>query len=323
MPPELSVIISCFYEEQSIDEFYGRLRATLEATGRRFEVIIVNDGSTDGTLERLRAIHARDPDVTVVDLFRNSGQACAITAGIERATGANFVFMDSDLQLEPEELPSLLAAFDRGADVVSGVRRLRKDPLRRRLYSVLANWVMRRVARADLTDFGCTFKVFRGALIRAHEFGPRRPFNPVYVIRSAGRCCEVPVTHHPRRYGASGWTLSKLLRFNLENMLGLAVGAFQVVSGAAFVVACLTFARIALAWTFPGSILAGQPTTGLLLNAMLLATALIVALVALVGEYVVRLHGHQYAGPSYVVREVLAGWAGPRDPTAAAEGPGT
>src|SRR5581483_7785681 len=170
--PQLSVIITCYYEEKSIDEFYGRLRKTLEGTRRSFEIVMVNDGSTDGTIARLKAIHARDAGVTVVDLLRNSGQVCAMAAGVAHATGEDFVFMDSDLQLDPEELPLLLAEFDKDADLVSGARKDRRDPIHRRVFSYFGNLILRRMTRAPFSDFGCTFKVYRGALIRGAQLGP-------------------------------------------------------------------------------------------------------------------------------------------------------
>src|SRR5450755_2726558 len=132
-PPNLSVIITCYFEERSIDEFYSRLRKTLEGCGRSFEIVFVNDGSTDRTWERLKDIHARSTKVTVADLFANSGQLAAMTAGITLALGENMAFIDSDLQLDPEELTALLARFDEGYDVVSGARTIRQDSVFRRI----------------------------------------------------------------------------------------------------------------------------------------------------------------------------------------------
>jgi dolichol-phosphate mannosyltransferase len=302
--PELSVIITCYFEEHSIDEFHGRLRETLQGTGRSFEILFVNDGSTDGTLEHLRQIHAEHDDVTVLDLYRNSGQVAAMTAAVERARGQAVLFMDSDLQLDPEEIPLLLAALDDGADVVSGKRVHRQDSLWRRLPSSVINRLLARLTRTPFTDFGCTFKGFRGDLVRAFEPGPHRLFNPVVAIRHASRFREVPVTHHARQYGRSGWTFRKLIDFAIENVIGTSRGLFQHVSLIALVIAGLTFVRIALAWTVPGSILAAQPTTGLLLNAALLSTALLLAVLCLVGEYMVRMYEGRVA-PRYIVREVL------------------
>jgi hypothetical protein len=303
-PVEFSVIITCYYEEKSIDEFYGRLRRTLESTGRSFEIVLVNDGSTDRTYELLREIHARDAHVTVLDLLRNFGQGYAMTAGVAHATGQNFVFMDSDLQLDPEDLPKLLVEFDKGFDLVSGMRADRRDPIKRKLASWVANIVLRRITRAPFTDFGCTYKVYRGALIRAMQLGPFRPYT-LLMLRCASRFKEVAVNHHPRRYGKSGWTFRRLSAFMLDNVLALE-GTFQTISIVASVVGLLTFVRIALAMTYPGSILGAPITNGLILNALLLATAGLLMVVALVGEYVIRIHARQMSLPCYIVREVRA-----------------
>jgi hypothetical protein len=260
----------------------------------------------DATFERMRAIHARDPHVTIVDLLRNFGQGYAMTAGIAHATGENYVFMDSDLQLDPEDLPRLVEEFDKGFDIVSGMRADRRDPLKRKIGSYFANIVMRKMTSAPFTDFGCTYKIYRGALIRAMELGPYRTYT-LLMLRCASRFREIPVHHHPRRYGKSGWTLGRLFAFMLGNVLALQ-GTFQTISAIAFVVGLLTCIRIALAWVLPGSILGAPVTNGLILNSLLLSTASLLMVIALVGEYVIRIHARQVSLPGYVVREVRKSW---------------
>ena len=296
--PELSIVVTCYNEAPGIEEFHRRLRKTLDEIGRSSEIVMVNDGSDDDTWEKLLAIQRRDDTVTLLDLFRNAGQCAAISAGIADAKGRHFVFMDSDLQLDPEELPLLVAAFDRDQDVVNGIRRERHDPLLRRIPSFFANFVLRRLAQVPFTDFGCSFQVMRGELVRAHEFGPTKPFNNVLVTRSAGRFAEVPVNHHERPYGSSGWSTLALWRYLLDNVVLYSQGVFQWFSLGALAVALLTFVRIFL----PGRIL-GDVTNGLMLNAMLLGTATVLAVVAFVGEYVLRTFSVHARGPLYVVRE--------------------
>ena len=304
--PELSMVVSCYFEEKTIDEFYARLQKALASTGRTYEMVFVNDGSTDGTWERLKAIHAKDPHVTVIDLFRNAGQAAALTAGIARAQGEAIGFMDSDLQLDPEDLPKLLARFDEDLDVASGMRAVRQDSLGRKIAALFRNRVVRRVTGHRLQDFGCTFKIYRGDLLRAFDLGPLHPLQQAYVLRAAGRVGEVEVNHHPRRHGRSGWTLRRLLTLHLDHLLGAYHGVFQWVSLLAFLVAGLTLLRIVVAWFAPaGSILAGPVTTGLILNAMLLATAFLLGVLALIGEYVIRTWARTQRVPRYVVREIL------------------
>ena len=298
--PEFTVVITCFNEERSIGEFHARLRKTLDALDACSEIVMVNDGSSDDTWGRLVELHASDPALTVVDLFRNAGQAAAISAGIQEARGRHLVFMDSDLQLDPEELPLLVKTFREGNDVVNGVRRERRDPLRRRIPSFLANLILRRLAGVPFTDFGCSFQVMRGELVRAHGFGPYKPFNNVLVTRSAGRFAEVPVSHHERPHGESGWTTLALWRYLMDNVVLYSQGLFQFFSFLALIVALLTLVRIVLPGS--GSIL-GETTNALLLNALLLSSAFILAVVAFVGEYVLRTFSLHARGPLCVVRE--------------------
>jgi undecaprenyl-phosphate 4-deoxy-4-formamido-L-arabinose transferase len=301
--PEFSVVVTCHFEEDSIDAFHGRLRRTLDGLGRSHELILVNDGSTDGTLARLRAIFERDRSVSVLlDLYKNSGQAVAITAGCVEARGRNVVLIDSDLQLDPEDLPRLVAEFDKGFDVVSGYRVDRQDSLWRRAASRLANVVMRRVSRAPFRDFGCTFKILDGRLVRAFEPGPLRPLRPPYLIAAAQRCSELPVSHHARPHGHSGWTLDKLLAYNMDNVVGLSRRPFQMLSTLCFLAGLLLVLRVLVSPLLPGPIL-GEVSNGLLLNALVVSLLLIVGVSSLIGEYVLRTYLTSQSMPAYIVRK--------------------
>lgn len=303
--PEFSVIITCYYEEKSIDEFHDRLSKTLGALARSYEVILVNDGSTDNTFEHLKRLFEKDDNVSVViDLFRNSGQAAAMTAGFTHARGRHFVFIDSDLQLDPGELPLLVAKYDEGFDVVSGRRKDRRDSLSRILPSKIANLIMRKVSRSALTDFGCTFKIYDAALIRAFDYGPFKPWRPAYVIAQAQRCAEVEVTHYARKYGQSGWTFRKLFAYNMDNFVGISDRLFQYLGAFCLVFAVLFLARIGLAWLLPFSVLA-ETTNGLILNFLALSLLMILGVLSVVGEFLIRTYNTTQRYPAYVIREVL------------------
>lgn len=302
--PELSVVVTCFVEEPTIDEFHARLSRTLDALGRSCEIVFVNDGSTDDTLARLEAIFERDPRVSVlIDLMRNAGQGAAITAGCAHARGRRIVLLDSDLQLDPEDLPRLVAEADRGADVVSGVRVDRQDPLGRRMASWLANIILRRVSRSELRDFGCTFKVLDARLVRAFEPGPFRPLRPPYLVAQARTCADVPVAHHPRRHGRSGWTFARLFEYAMDAVVGLSQRPFQILAGICFATALLFVLRILVSPFLPRGILP-EVTNGLILNAMVFSLLIVVGVVCAVGEYVIRNYRALYAEPAYVVRSV-------------------
>jgi len=302
--PEFSIVITCHFEERSIDEFYTRLRATAESLGRSYELVMVNDGSTDGTFEKLKGFFDRDPRVTtVIDLYRNAGQVNAMTAGLTHARGRAIVFMDSDLQLDPEDLPLLVRTFDEGYDIVSGYRKDRKDSFLRKIPSRLANVVMRKVARHKLSDFGCTYKIYDARLVRAFEFGPFKPWRTAYVFSRAQRCVEVPVSHHERKYGESGWTFRKLFGFYMDHLVGISERPFQLMSLVCLAFAALFALRISLAWVVPVSILP-EVTTGVILNAVVFSLLVVLSVLAAIGEYVMRNFLMTQRYPGYVIREI-------------------
>jgi undecaprenyl-phosphate 4-deoxy-4-formamido-L-arabinose transferase len=302
---EFSVCISCHYEEKSIDEFYRRLSATLEGLNRPYEIVFVNDGSRDGTWEKLKAIFAQDPRVhAVIDLFKNSGQQAASTAALNESRGKALVFIDSDLQLAPEDLPRLVAEYDRGFDLVTGYRENRKDSLFRILPSRLANMIMRRASHSTVRDFGCTFNIYNATLVRAFQFGPQHLISAVELISKIDRIAEVPVSHYPRRYGKSGWTFAKLVKYNMDNVVVLSERPFQVAALLCAGVTILLAARILLYRLFPVAILPSV-THGLLLNAIVIALLVNVALLSLTGEFAIRSFFKHKAIPLYIVREKL------------------
>ena len=303
--PEFSVIITCYFEERSIDEFYQKLSAALKSLGRSYEIIFVNDGSTDLTFERLKAIFAGDEQVrAVMNLFKNAGQAAAMTAAFPYAHGRYFVFIDSDLQLDPGDLPTLVSKLDEGFDIVSGYRLHRQDSLGRIIPSKIANAIMRKVSQSALSDFGCTFKIFDARLIRAFEYGPTRSWRPAYVIAQTHQWAEVPVTHFPRKYGKSGWTFRKLFAYNMDNLVGITDRPFQILS-----VLCMLFAfvfvfRILLGLVVPFQVL-DQISNGLILNFIMFGLLFTLSVLCAIGEFLIRSYNMLQRHPLFIVRELL------------------
>lgn len=301
----LSAVITCYYEEQTIDEFHDRLVAALRKLGVTFEIVYVNDGSQDATFRHLTEILARDPEVAcVMDLFANSGQLAAITAGLQETTGKVILSLDSDLQLDPAEVGSLWAKYAEGYDVVSGFREKRADSPLRTIPSKIANVIMRRASHSRLSDFGCTFKLYNGDLVRAFRLGPDQLFNPIRIVSHAGRCVEVPVSHRARKVGKSGWTFRKLWNYQMEHVVRMSEKPFQFLSAACVLLAALIFLRVVLAW-FVEFHIVSQVTNGLLLNVTVGATLVILFVLALLGEFVIRVFISGQGEPRYVVRTRL------------------
>jgi len=301
---DLSIVLSCYFEEQSIMEFHTRLSTTLESMGRSYEIFFVNDGGDDGTFEVLKTIFAKDPHVTaIVDLMKNTGQSNAKTPSVMMARGKALVLIDTDLQLDPEQLPDLVAKYDEGYDVVSGYRVDRRDSLLRTIPSRLANVIMRRASKSDIRDFGCTFKLYNAQLVQAFEFGPFKPWRSVPVIAQAKRIAEVPVRHHARRFGKSGWTFRKLFAYNTENIVNLSDKPFQILAALCFALTLLFAGRLASEFFFSYAILP-RVTNGLLLNAIMIGSLASISVLAVIGEFVVRNFLMMQGRPAFVVREI-------------------
>jgi glycosyltransferase involved in cell wall biosynthesis len=265
----------------------------------------VNDGSTDDTFGKLKTIYGRDPNVyAIVDFFKNAGQSNAATPGILLARGRAIVLIDSDLQLDPEDMPKLIGKYDEGFDIVTGYREERRDSIFRKIPSVIANIIMRKASDSDLRDFGCTFKIFDGRLVRAFKFGPFNPWRPVPVIAMAGRIAEVPVNHHRRKFGKSGWTFKKLFAYNMENMVNLSERPFQILAGLCLLFSVLFALRVLVSPFLHFSILP-EITNGLILNVIVIALLATLSALSIIGEFVIRNFVKLQSKPAYVVREIL------------------
>jgi undecaprenyl-phosphate 4-deoxy-4-formamido-L-arabinose transferase len=304
-PPEFSAVITCYYEEQTIETFHARLSSALESLGRTYEIIFVNDGSTDKTFDKIRAIFEKDPRVSVaIDLFRNAGQGAAITAGICEARGKAFILMDSDLQLAPEELPTLVQEFDKGFDLVTGYRRDRRDSFFRKFPSKIANVIMRRASRSNIRDFGCTFKIYDARLLRAFEPGPHRIFSNVDLISKCQRLCEVPVSHFPRPVGKSGYTFAKLWQYNTDNLVVLSERPFQYLAAGCLLLAALLILRVLMGF-FTGFKVLSEVSPGMILNAIAVSLLITLGSLSILGEYVIRIFMMLRKIPRYIIRDRL------------------
>ena len=220
MPDMLSIIIPLYNEEDNIEPLYAKLDAVLGSLGHPYEVILVNDGSTDDTRARIDVVAARDERVRVVHLRRNFGQTPAMMAGIDAARGDILIPMDGDLQNDPADIPKLLAKLDEGFDVVSGWRKDRKDnPIKRNLPSRMANVLISFISGVRLHDYGCSLKAYRRDIIKGVKlYGEMHRFIPIHAAWQGARVTEVSVTHHPRIHGASKYGIERTLKVILDLM---------------------------------------------------------------------------------------------------------
>lgn len=219
-PIEISIVVPVYNELDNLPELHRQLTAALESLQRPYEIVLVDDGSKDGSREKLRELAAADPHLIVILFRRNFGQTAAMQAGFDQARGDVILPLDADLQNDPQDIGRLLAKLDEGWDIVSGWRAERKEGLIRRLPSRLANRLIVRVTGVDIHDTGCTLKAYRReALEPVRLYGQLHRFIPALASAYGARVTELPVTHHPRLHGQSKYGIGRTTKVILDLML--------------------------------------------------------------------------------------------------------
>ena len=225
---QLSVIIPVMNEEENIPLLHASISRVLQEQRYTYEILYVDDGSTDSSYDKLRHLVAFDTHVRIIRLSRNFGQTAAISAGVHESNGEILVFMDGDLQNDPIDIPRLLTKLNEGYDVVSGWRKHRQDAkLSRKLPSWLANRLISKVSGTHLHDYGCTLKAYRRKVFEhVRLYGEMHRFIPAYAAISGAAIAELEVSHHSRRYGVSKYGISRTFRVVLDLLTLKFLGSF-------------------------------------------------------------------------------------------------
>ena len=225
---DLTLIIPLLNEEDSLRPLMEKIRGTLRETGMAYEVIFIDDGSTDGSMAVLESLHGAHPEIQVIQFRRNFGKAAAYTAGFGRARGRFVITMDADLQDDPAEIPGLLAKLDEGYDLVSGWKKKRFDPLGKTLPSKFFNWVTGRVSGIKIHDFNCGLKAYRNEVVKdVRVFGELHRYIPVLADLEGYRVGEIPVQHHPRQFGVTKYGMGRLLKGFLDLLTVMYIGKYM------------------------------------------------------------------------------------------------
>ena len=305
LAPDVSVVVPVYNEEATVEQVYREAVAALDRSGRGYEVIFVDDGSTDGTWPILERLHREESAVRAVRFKRNFGQHPAMHAGFARARGEIVVTMDGDLQNSPADLPKLIEAVSSGADVASGRRRAREDPWRRTVPSRLINGMLRRFTASDISDFGCAFNAYRrSALVPVLGAIGKQKFTKALVLSSGASVVEVDLEHRPRG-GRSRYSPGRLARLALHVLAGFWPQPIQW-AGIALGVLCSVLMLAVGAWgvvfwivrnDFPGPLFLGSLVLGVLgVQGFILA---------LIGEYLGRMQRDIEGRPLYTVEREL------------------
>ncbi len=309
----VSVIIPVFNEEENILPLYEKVVSVLKEIERDYEVIFIDDGSSDETLSRIKPICRRDPSIKVISFSRNFGQTAALSAGIDFSKGKVIIPMDGDLQNDPEDIRCLLQKIEEGFDVVSGWRKDRKDPfLTRRLPSIVANKIISLIGGVRLHDYGCTLKAYRRIILKNVKlYGEMHRFIPIYAKWIGARVSEVPVHHHPRRFGSSKYGINRVFKVILDLMVVKFLVSYSqkpiyVFGGVGFLMilcALLSggYAVYLKLFERVSFILTPLP----LLCVLLLMMSFLSILMGFLAEILIRTYYESQGKPTYQIKEVL------------------
>ncbi len=309
--PRISVVIPIFNEAENLADLHRELTASLAAFGQPYEILLVDDGSTDSSLERLLAIESADPRVRVLRLRRNFGQTAAFSAGFDHARGEIVVTSDGDLQNDPADIPRLVAKLDEGYDMVCGWRQQRRDPASKKVPSWFANRIISAATGVHLHDYGCSLKAMRSEVAKGLRlYGEMHRFIPAVASWMGVTLAEVPVGHRPRTRGRSKYGLGRTVRVLLDlftvkfllaygtrpahlfGQLGLAFGGLGML-----ILAYLFYIKF-----FEDTAIAGRPL--LLVGFVAFLFGVILVSVGLLAEILVRIYHESQGKPIYVVKEL-------------------
>jgi glycosyltransferase involved in cell wall biosynthesis len=294
MSARLSIVVPLYNEEESVERLVAEVLRVAQSFPFEYELILVDDGSTDGTWEIIERLKESTPPLRAVRLRRNYGQTSAMVAGFEQARGEIIVTMDGDLQNDPADIPMLLEKIEEGFDIVSGWRRERKDPFSRVLPSRIANALISLTTGVRLHDYGCSLKAYRAECVRnLRAYGEMHRFFPALASMTGARITEIPVRHHPRRFGVSKYGFDRILkvfsdifamnliiRFSSVPLKGFALCALPFV-GLTLFFAILSILALVYDWT------AGKALFFFIATALSAMAAVHLVLLGIIGELVV------------------------------------
>jgi glycosyltransferase involved in cell wall biosynthesis len=314
MSVDLSVVIPIRNEAPSLEQLYSELTETLASAGRSYEILVVDDGSSDNSFEILKKLQSLDPRLRVIRFRRNFGQTAAFAAGFDYARGLVIVTSDGDLQNDPKDIPGLVEMIDRGYDIACGWRKERKDPFwSRRLPSIAANWLISRATGVHLHDYGCSLKAYRAEVVKPLKlYGEMHRFLPAIASEQGVSIAERVVNHRPRQHGTSKYGLSRTIRVVLDLvtvkfLLSYSTRPLQIFG--LLGLAATTLGGLITAYLMYVRLIALQPiaqrTPLLLVGVLLVFIGVQLVTFGLLAELLARTYYESQNKPVYVIREIL------------------
>jgi undecaprenyl-phosphate 4-deoxy-4-formamido-L-arabinose transferase len=304
--PHISVLIPVLNEEESLPELQERLHRTMEGIGKPYEIIYINDGSTDRTPILLEDYHDRYPCVKVIEFNRNYGQHMALFAGFEHAQGDMVITIDADLQNPPEEIPRLVAKMEEGYEVVGSYRKARKDSLFRKIPSFIVNKITAKLVGVKLRDYGCMLRAYRRNIIDYMNMCPESSsFIPALANTFAKRIVEIEVEHEERTKGTSKYSIFKLLRLNFDLMTNFSLLPIQFIGVIGVIVAFLGLAFAV--FLFVRRLIVGPEVEGTftLFAILFFFIGAQIFSLGIIGEYIGRIYQEVRRRPRFIIKREL------------------
>lgn len=302
--PTISVLIPLLNEEESLEELNLRLHKSLEALNKPYEIIYINDGSTDTSQQLVESFRREDGRVKIIEFNRNYGQHMALFAGFERAQGEIVVTIDADLQNPPEEIPRVVAKMEEGYDVVATYRRMRQDSIFRRFPSFIVNKITSRLVGVKLRDYGCMLRAYAKEVVNSINMCQESSsFIPALANTFAKRIAEIEVAHEERKRGTSKYSLFRLLRLNFDLMTGFSLLPIQWIGMLGVIIAAfgLAFAGFLLVRRF----VVGPESEGLftLFAILFFFMGIQILTLGIIGEYIGRIFQEVRRRPRFIIRK--------------------
>ncbi len=305
--PYISVVIPVYNEEGNVEQLFERTTKTMDALGKPYEFILVNDGSRDKSYEILERLYQSRKDITkVINLNGNFGQHMAVLAGFELSTGNIIITLDADLQNPPEEIPKLIAEMEKGYDLVSGVRQKRKDNWFRRHASRMINRIRDRITHIEMSDHGCMLRAYSRQIIdMIVESNEASMFIPALAYSFAQNPTEIPVLHNERATGESKYSLYALIRLNFNLMTGYSLVPLQAFTAMGLVISFLSI--LFVIYLFLRRIFIGPEAQGVftLFAILFFLVGIVLMGLGIMGEYVGRIYQEVRRRPRYAIKQVL------------------
>ena len=298
-----SIIVPVYNEDQNINILNERLEKTLNLINIDYEIIYINDGSTDNSEIKIKQVMLKNSNIKLINFLTNFGQHSAIIAGLKIAKGDYMITLDADLQNPPEEIPKLIKEVENNYDMICGVRKYRKDSFFRKFFSKIMNKVISKLVKCNLKDFGCMMRVYKRSLVNEIvTYGDKSVYIPAFAAFLTKNIKEVNIEHNSRNSGLSNYNFSKLLNQSFDLIVTYTLFPIQLIfkTGAfIFIIGCLLFVYL----LYHRFIVGSPSSLTTFIAILILLSGIIMLSIGIVSEYLIRIYRESKKFPSYIIRK--------------------